>query len=159
MKGALLMTGEEYFTDMKRMLTGVKNVEKYNWLITDFEGDPQNSKLEQQLVSPKGYCFISGEELLKLVKIKKFQWEWAILTAFKPEVELEDILKYELPKASNETFFEERVAMQHPFAEIELIAYDSTMFICIAKNYSQVKFFREKFPLSVDLKEYNTGNV
>lgn len=158
MKGALLMTGEEYFTDMKKMLTGIKNVEKYNWLITDFEGDPNNAKLEAQLLSPSGYCFVSGEELLKLVR-KSFQWEWAMLTAFQPTVKLEEILRYELPKASNETFFEERITMQHPFAEIELIAYDSSMFICIAKSYAQVKYFREKFPLSVDLKEYNLGNA
>ncbi|MBQ9949309.1 MAG: hypothetical protein IJO93_01135 [Clostridia bacterium] len=156
MKGALLMTGEEYFTDMKRMLTGVKNVEKYNWLITDFDGDPGSAKLEELLLSPSGYCFLPGEELLKLVK-RKFQWEWAMLTAFKPTVKLEEILRYELPKASNETFFDERVTMQHPFAEIELIAYDSSMFICIAKSYTQVKFFREKFPLSVDLHDYNVG--
>lgn len=159
MKGALLMTGEEYFTDMRRMITGVKNVEKYNWLITDFEGDPGSPKLEAQLLSPKGYCFLSGDELLKLVKSKKFQWEWAMITAFSQDIELEDILKYELPKASNETFFEERIAMQHPYAEAELIAYDSTMCIFIAKSYAQVKYFREKFPLSVDLKEYNLGNV
>ena len=159
MKGALLMTGEEYFTDMRRRLTGIKNVEKYNWLITDFAGDPESPKLEAQLLSPKGYCFLSGEELLKLVKSKKFQWEWAMLTAFSKDLELEEILRYELPKASNETFFDERIAMQHPFAEIELVAYDSSMFICIAKSYAQVKYFREKFPLSVDLREYNTGAI
>lgn len=159
MKGALLMTGEEYFTDMKRMLTGIKNVEKYNWLITDFEGDPASPKLEAQLLSPTGYCFLSGEELQKIVKTKKFQWEWAILTAFAPTVKLEDILRYELPNTTNETFFDERVVMQHPYAEMELIAYDSTMFICIAKSYAQVKYFREKFPLSVDLRDYNLGNI
>ena len=159
MKGALLMTGEEYFTDMKKMFTGVKNPEKYNWLITDFEGDPGSPKTESQLITPQGYSFIKGEELIKLVNRERFQWEWAMLTAFKPTVNLEDILRYELPNTKTETFFDERVTMQHPYAEIELTAYDSSMFIYIAKSYTQVKYFREKFPLSVDLKDYNMGLI
>lgn len=159
MKGALLMTGEEFFTDMKRMAQGIKNPEKFNWLITDFEGDPQSPKLEAQLNPPSGYWFGNGEDFMKLVTKKRFQWEWAMITGFDPSVKLDEIIPFGLPNTNVESFFEDRVAMQHPRAKVEMICYDSTMFIFIAESYAMVKYFREKFPESVDLREYNLGNA
>ena len=159
MKGAILMQGEEFFTDMRRMSQGIKNPEKFNWLITDFEGDPHSPRIEAALMSPRGYWFGNGEDFMNLVTKKKFQWEWAMITGFDPSVPLSDIIPFGLPRTNNETFFEDRIAMQHPRAKVEMVCYDSTMFIFIAESYTMVNYFKEKFPLSVDLREYNLGNV
>ena len=43
-------------------------------------------------------------------------------------------------------------------AEIELVAYDSSLFLMIARNYHLVKHFMKTFPLARDLKQYNLEN-
>ncbi|HHT86318.1 MAG TPA: hypothetical protein GXZ61_01430 [Clostridiales bacterium] len=157
MKGAILMEGERFYTDMRRMLTGVKNVTDYNWLITDCLCYPKNARIDAML--SEEYCFLSGEELLKLVKTENFQWIWAVLSAFKKDIPLEKILTFALPYADGyDGFWEDRITIQHPMAEIELVAYDSSLFLMIARNYHLVKHFMKTFPLARDLKQYNLEN-
>ena len=48
------------------------------------------------------------------------------------------------------------ISIQHPLASVELVAWDSSCTLLISKEERHVKAFREAFPLSEDLKEYNT---
>jgi len=45
--------------------------------------------------------------------------------------------------------------MQNPLAEIEIISWDSTMLLVIAKSKELTEMFINEYPNSLDLKEYN----
>ena len=45
--------------------------------------------------------------------------------------------------------------MQHPLAQIEIVAFDSSLTLFLSKENTSVDQFRQAFPQSEDLREYN----
>lgn len=67
------------------------------------------------------------------------------------------MLKYDLPFADGyRGFWENNVGIQHPMAELEIVAWDSSLTIFISKHDSLVEKIMCSFPLSEDLSVYNT---
>ena len=49
--------------------------------------------------------------------------------------------------------------MQHPLAQIEIVAFDSSLTLFLARENTSVNLFRQSFPMSEYLQEYNEGKV
>ena len=151
--GAINEKGEEYYTDMSRVFESIKNRQRdYNWLITDCECicDTEISKtIEQQ------YCWISGEDLTDLVMKNRIQWVWAVLSAFDKSVTLPEVLKYDLPRADGYPgFWKKPLSVQHPLAQIEIAAFDSSCTLLFCKEKEVVDSFLKYFPQSEPLEDY-----
>ena len=152
--GAVLERGEDFYTDLSRVLCGIGGIPKgYHWLITDFEWNIDIPSLERD------YLWWSSEELSRFQKQYDPQWIWGILCGFPPGVTLEEVLRSPLPRCSNEgdaeMYFNNPISMQHPLSEIEIFAYDSSAVFLLSRRKEIVQRFREAFPLSEDLEAWN----
>jgi hypothetical protein len=153
MKGAILDKGYELYGFMDIVMLPFKDdFIKLNWLITDREiyyGDPRidnNGK----------YVWIDGIELLEIIGSQKTQFVWGVFSGFNKDVQLEEILKYNLPYADgNGNFWNNKIEIQHPLAEIEIVSFDASLYLFICKDDELTKKFIEIFSLADDLEEYN----
>lgn len=157
--GAILEKGEIGYTYLKKLFRLMDNFQKeYNWLITDCEAYPKRIGHEMHFFQSKhnNYAWITGEELTNIVNKDDFQWIWGVLSGFDKNILKDDILKYGFPYADGyKGFWEEQIHIQHPLASIELVAWDSSCTLLISNKTSIIKKFREVFPLSEDLEEFN----
>lgn len=152
--GAINAKGEKYYTYMKKLFEAIGNRQtEFNWLITDCICYPDNPKTDAML--SKDYCWISGDELTKIIAQEDFQWIWAVLSAFDKSVVLEDVLKYALPRVEDyDGFWSRPVSMQHPLARIEIVPWDSTMTMIFSDDKNIIDSFRAAYPFSVDFETY-----
>ncbi len=159
--GAILEKGEELYTRFEKIFRAAGNFQKdYNWLITDCEAYPKRPGHYVRITQSKhgNYAWISGEELTDIIRRDDFQWVWGVLSGFRKDVPKEEILKYPEPYANGYSgFWKPELSIQHPLAEIELVAWDSALTLIFSREEKIVKAFRAAFPLSEDLKEYNSG--
>lgn len=155
MKGAILEKSENGFTFLKNIFLFIRNAQiEYNWLITAYECYPENKSYAEML--SKEYCWISGKQLTEMVNEENFQWIWGVLSAFPPNISLEEVLKYQLPEADGYSgFWKNPISIQHPLAEIELVAWDGSLTILISKKDTIIEEFQRNSPLSEDLEKYN----
>lgn len=153
--GAILEKGEQFYSHILGILQAVEPLhEPFNWLVTDCECYP-NDPMVGDMFS-REYCFLSGAELCALLEQDDFQWVWGVFSAFAKDVPLEEILMHPLPYADhNPAFWKNPLTMQLPLAQIEIVAFDSSLTLFFSKEQSYVDRFRQAFPLSEDLREYN----
>lgn len=158
MKSAILDKGENYYTYMGKIFQGLENEQlKYNWLITDCVCYPQDKKLYDMF--SKEYVWISGKQLTEIVLKDDFQFIWGVFSGFYKDINLQEVLKYDLPFADGYGgFWVDNVGIQHPLAEIEIVAWDSSLTLFISKNEDLVHRFMLNFPLAEDLSAQNTRN-
>lgn len=161
--GAILKKGEERYTYLKKIFDLLDNFQKeYYWLITDCEAVPKRRGHNKRITQSKygKYAWISGEELTNIIEKDNFQWIWAVFSGFEKCYAKEEILKYELPYADGyKGFWEKEITIQHSLACVEIVAWDSSATLIISKKEDIVKKFREAFPFSKDLAEYNNGVI
>lgn len=155
MKGAILEKRELYFTYLKHIFFSLNNIqENYNWLITDYECYPE--KQEYINLFSEEYCWMSGDELTKIAADEDFQWIWGVFSAFPKELTKEEILKYPLPQCDGYTgFWNNPVSMQHPLAEMEIVAWDSSLTIFISKDDTIIDTVMYNNALAENLEIYN----
>ena len=153
--GAILEKGERFYTRLLGILQAIEPLrEPLNWLVTDCECYPNDPKVDE--LFSQEYHFLSGEELTLPLEQDDFQWIWCVFSAFEKDVSLEEILKYPLPFADhNPAFWKNPLTMQHPLAQIEIVAFDSSLTLFLSKDQSYVDRFRQAFPMSEDLRQYN----
>lgn len=156
MKSAILEKGEKYYTYMGKIFNSIENEQsKYNWLITNCECYPQNESIKE--LFSREYIWISGSRLTEIIYKEDFQFIWGVFSGFSEEITLEEVLNYSLPFADGYTgFWVDNVGIQHPLADIEIVAWDSSLTLFISKNDEIVDRFRCYFPLSEDLQAQNT---
>lgn len=156
MKSAILDKGENYYTHMTKVFKAIGNEQiKYNWLITNCECYPQAEEVYK--LFSKEYVWISGDELTEIISKEEFQIIWGVFSGFSKGIKLEEVLKYDLPFADGyKGFWVDNVSVQHPLADIEIVAWDSSLTLFISKEENLVQQFRDSFPLSEDLSERNT---
>ena len=152
--GAINAKGEKYYTYMKKLFDAIGNRQtEFNWLITDCICYPDNPKTDAML--SKDYCWISGDELTEIVVQEDFQWIWAVLSAFDKSVALEDVLKYDLPRAEDyDGFWSRPISMQHPLARIEIVPWDSSLTMIFSDDQNIIYAFRASYPYSEDFETY-----
>ncbi len=155
MKGIVIEKGEKYFTYLRKIFLSINNLQRnYNWLITSHECYPQNEKYAE-ILSEK-YCWMTGEEITEMVDCEDFQWIWGVFSAFTKDITKEEVLQYELPKADGYSrIWQNPIVIQHPFAEIEIMAWDSTMTIFVSKEDYIADLLRENNVFAEDLEKYN----
>lgn len=134
MKRYISKEDEYYYTDMLKVIKAIggKNL-NYNWLITEIETSTGDYFKDD-------YIILTNEELLDKLESKKIQWIWGTFSAIPKKYKQEEILKYNLPGVEN--IDKKEIKPQHPLAEIEIIAYDSTFVQIIAKDEIAEKFKR-----------------
>lgn len=117
---------DDYYTDILKVVNAIggRNLD-YNWLITEIEASTGDYFYEE-------YVILSNDELLDNLENKKIQWIWGTFSAIPKKYRQEEILKYNLPGVEN--IDKKEIKIQHPLAEIEIIAYDSTFVQLIAKD-------------------------
>jgi len=81
---------------------------------------------------------------------------WGIFSAFSKGVTLDEVLKYELPDAENPSYMQDHVPIQHPLAEIEIGAFDSSYTTTICRDDNLTDAFLAYFPSAENLDETNT---
>ena len=80
--GAISRNDEKYYTYLKKVFEAIDNRQNdYNWLITNCECYPHNREIDD-LFHNSEYCWISGEELTKIISKDDFQWVWGMLSGF-----------------------------------------------------------------------------
>ena len=153
--GAILQRGERFYTYLSRVFRAIENVQtQYNWLITDCVCYPRSPELSALLSGES--CWLSGDELTALVQKEDFQWIWAVLSGFRKDIPVEQVLEYPLPYADgNKAFWRNPLSMQHPLAEIEIVPWDSTLTLFLSSRKEIVDSYRKYSPLSEDLALYN----
>ena len=159
MKGAILEKGQKSHTHLGQIFESLNNVQlEYYWLITDFQGYPNNKEYDRILSGE--FCWLTGEQLTEMVRTEDFQWIWAVLSGFKKDVELDEILEHPLPYADgNAGFWHNPIAIQHSLADVEIVPWDSTLVLLISDVDSIVDNFLEAFPAARDLSEHNDSMV
>lgn len=155
MRGIVLDQGEEYYTNLRRVFKAINNIHKeYNWLVTDWCAYTENENINNLM--SREYYFLSGSELDNIINEEEFQLIWGTLSGFNKNITLDNILKYKLPFAEdNKGIWKNKVSVQHPLSEIEIIAWDSDKTILISKNERVLNDFKNGFPLSKEIIEYN----
>lgn len=155
MRGAIIEKGEKYFTFLKKLFLPLHGIQKdYNWLITCYECYPKNKRYAKMLSGK--YCWITGDELTEMFENEDFQWIWGVFSAFPKNISKQTVLKSELPKSEGYSrVWHNPVCIQHPLAEIEIIAWDSSMTIFISKEDYIVDLLQKNNKLVEDLEKYN----
>ena len=154
MKGVIHDRVFKTYTYMNLVTQPIREeVVKYNWLISNYEC---NCYPDKRISFENEYAWISGEDLLSIVNQYDIQFVWGVFSAFPKEIELDDVLKYDLPCAAGcAEFWHNPISIQHPMAIMELVPWDSTLFLLISKEDEIVNKFISAFPECKDLEIYN----
>ena len=137
------------YTDMLKLLYSIGGRDlKYKWLITDITIEPQND------INKKSFVILSTEELLNMREKENFKWSWGVFSAIPDKFSDEKILKYALPYARENNLIDCKVMIQHPLAEIEIVARDSKSVFIVAKDNSIIEMFKKSYPLSNEIYSF-----
>lgn len=163
MKGLVIDKNNEYHTFLKKVFDLIDNKQlDYNWLISDFECYPITQK-NIELLSNE-WCWITGEELTRMIEEEDFQWIWGCFSAFSKNLTLNEVLKYNIPIVNqNSSIWNEPILLQHPLAEMEIIAWDSTLTIINSHDDNVIDKAMEKLQwftfTQIGSKHHYLGNV
>lgn len=139
---------EKYYTHMLKVLNSIggRNLD-YNWLITDIEAYPQDNGELDKLISENDYLFLSTDELITMLEKNDFQWIWGVFSAIPKNFTKEEVLKYELPFADGnyDIYKEDIFVIQHPLADIEIVAFDSSCVQIVAKDEEIANKFKDLY--------------
>ena len=98
---------------------------------------------------------ITKKELLDMLEDDDFQWIWAVFSAIPSRYLKEDILKFDLPYV--ETIENgkydphiDKPKIQHPFADFELYAVDSSYMFMISDNEEIISTFKKSYPKYIE---------
>ena len=150
--GAILDTGQEFFTDMHTIMYRLGEVgPHYNWLITDWNCYAYPPEMQNDSE------WKTGPELMEMLNhLPGVQWVWGVFSGFEPHITREQVMQYPTPYADeNAGFWTNPLTLQHPLATVEIVAFDSSFVLILSKEKKVYDAFRAAFPLSKDLFEMN----
>lgn len=145
----------KYYTFLKQILLDLGLADKdYLWLISDIEAYPRK-KDYQELLDNNMYLLLTTKDLVAMLDDDDFQWIWAVFSAIPSSYQKEEILKFDLPYVEN---FEDgkynphldEPKLQHPYAEFELYAVDSSYIFMIADNEELISKFKSSYPKYIE---------
>ena len=151
MKRYISAYDRKYYTHMLEIILAIGgNNLKYKWLISDIEAYPQDNGLYDNLIENNSYLILSNNDLIKMLSECDFQWIWAVFSAIPEDISDDDILKYKLPYANeNGEIYKDDVAIiQHPLADIEIVAEDSSSVFIVAKDNNIADRFKALFSMA-----------
>ena len=109
------------------------------------------AKLHIKELLNKEYCWLSGEELTEMVNQEDFQWIWAVFSVIPIKHTEEEILNYDFPQLQliyegEYNPFIDEPRLQHPLAEFELYAEDSSSMFLISNDEELLSKFKKAYP-------------
>ena len=145
----------KYYTAMGQVLSDLKlDTKDYWWLISDIQACPRKKEY-QDLIGDNYFLLLSTSELVNMLKDEDFQWIWAVFSAIPSTYEKEDILNFDLPYL--EDFDEGRYnpyvdepKIQHPYAELEIYAVDSSYMFLITDDEELIDRFKMCYPRFIE---------
>ena len=149
----------EYYTMLKSILFNLDLANKeYWWLISDIEAYPSKVKYEE-LIYKDDYLLIKTADLLKMLEEDDFQWINAVFSVIPSNYTQTEILSYELPRIQyiedgDYNPFIDAPKLQHPLAEFELYAEDSTSMFIIADDEKLLDKFKKAYPAYTEKYTY-----
>ncbi len=163
MYGRILTGGGRFYTYLGPLFAAIgQRQEQYNWLITDFEGGfplEERVRLNRRNLRER-HAWIDGGTLTRLAGQGNTQWSWGVFSGFDRSVTLKQALEYDLPWADgNPGFWKNPVSVQHPLAQMEIVAWDNASTILISRDQKAVCEFAAAFPDSMDLERYNEAEA
>ena len=154
MKSVILNRGQDFYTDIEAVFNAVDGAYKnYNWLVTEPDATFKNDIFYSKFFNAD-YVWITGEELKEVAK-QSNQFIWGIFSGFEKDITLEKVLEYELPSTECNTYWEENASIQHPLAETEIYAFDSSCTFVLSKTDTIIDKFINQFPMARELVLYN----
>jgi len=140
-KGVILRKGERAYSYFSGVFSAIfPAVVERNWLITGYENYPEALEPYGGKLGREAFFWVPGERLEEIVRQQDYPWYWGVLSGFKREVPLHQVLSYGLPYADGYTgFWKNPISIQHPMAE------------------AIAQVFRNAYPRSEDLETYNLG--
>lgn len=141
----------KYYTRLKKIIFDLDLANKeYWWLISDIEAHPKKIDIED-FIYENDYVLIKTSELLKMLEEEDFQWIWAVFSVIPIDYTEEEILAYDLPQLQNidkgeYNPFIDAPRLQHPLAEFELYAEDSSSMFMISNNETLLDKFKKAYP-------------
>ena len=151
MKRYVSVNDREFYTYMLEIILAIGgNDLRYKWLITDVTAYPQDDGQYDSLMKNNDYLILSNSDFLKMLSNCDFQWIWAVFSAIPEDISNDIILKYDLPYADgNGDIFKDDVAViQHPLADIEIVAEDSSSVLIVSKDHQIAEKFKDLFPMA-----------
>ena len=157
MKGVLINSDTQAQTYLRDIFDMINfNYHDYNWLISYPECYPTEVSFYDLFMND--YCLVTGEELFEFVQRENPQWIWGVLSAIPKRYPSSEILKYALPTSDgNESLWHNPITMQNPLAEIEIVAWDSSLTIVKSIYNDIIDNIIKKVPYAVDLEQYNSS--
>ena len=145
----------KYYTMLKQILLdlGLVNKEQW-WLISDIDAYPRKVEY-QDFLYKNDYVLIKTSDLLKMLEEDDFQWVWAVFSVIPLNYTEEEILAYELPHLQlidegEYNPYVDKPKLQHPLAEFELYAEDSSSMFLITDNEELLKRFKKVYPSFIE---------
>lgn len=140
----------KWYTHFKQVLYDLELCDKnYLWLISDIEAYPRKEKYNELLYNNE-YLLLSTSELVDMLEEDDFQWIWAVFSAIPYKYEKEDILKFDLPyiediKEGKYNPHMDEPKLQHPYADFEIYAVDSSYMFIISDDTDIISKFQKSY--------------
>ena len=141
----------EYYTMLRKIVFDLELADKeYWWLICDIEACPRKKEYEE-FIYHEDYLLVKTSDLMKILEDEDFQWIWAVFSVIPFHYTKEEILNYKLPhfrwvKEGDYNPYTDTPQLQHPLAEFELYAEDSSSMFLIADNEDLLNRFKKSYP-------------
>ena len=144
MKRYISVHDREFYTYMLEIILAIGgNDLRYKWLITDVTAYPQDDGQYDSLIKNNDYLILSNSDFLKMLSDCDFQWIWAVFSAIPENISDDAILHL------NADIFKDDVAViQHPLADIEIVAEDSSSVLIVSKDNQIAEKFKDLFPMA-----------
>ena len=119
------------------------------WMLSDLD-----CNLFPDLLQGEEPFLLSGQQLVDMMQTDPhLQVIWGVLSGFRlPIVEIDTTI---LPISENAKVWDEEYQIQHPQAECELLAWDSSATFFRSKSRRAMRTFAESFPEAQNLSEFN----
>lgn len=150
-KGIIYEAENKVYAPLSQVFAAIDNKHlDYQWLITNVIAYPENERFAKFF--SEQVQWLSGEDLDKIIAKEDFQWVWAYMSGFPKGTTLDEVLEYDLPFADHQKkgWYPEK-HIQHPLAVIEIVPWDSTKVIILAKDSKVIDSFRAHFPTASEL--------
>lgn len=154
MKGVFMSKGFRGHTMLNDFLfpAFTQELMSRNWLISNRECSHYP---DERIKFRSEYNWLDGKELLDIISTHQIQFIWAIFSGFPKPVPFDAVVKYDLPNHGYTGYWKSPISIQHPLADMEIAAWDSSYTTLISANENFIKEFVSHFSQCEDLGQHN----
>ena len=151
MKRLISQKDLKYYTYLRQVLLNLQLANKDHWwLISDITAYPKTPKYAQ-MIDQRVYLLLRTSQLMEMLENDDFQWIWAVFSGIPGTYREEEILQYALPhleiiEQGQYNPYADEPKLQHPLAEFELYAVDSSYMFFITENEDLLAQFQKAYP-------------